>query len=312
MGQVLPCEESIRDEPFFLNVSRGDRSQRDVMLRTSIFRIFAISLSLAALPVEAQDKIGGTDDTFPPPEFLPAEQRGAGFRAGETFQYHGGWGIFSSSGLITVTTELDQTGEADVFHIVSHASTHGIIRALYPANTRSDTFVSTDDWTLLSSHVEGKTGKDQVKSTVLVDYENKQIQYQNEIKPEESYTQDLRYTPVLDYMSAIFQIRGLPLEVGRKYSVLAQGGGDFYLVNVEVTGTQTIKTALGKVACFTLKPSMNVPTGVFARGGGATIWLTQDEHRLMVRADINIGFGTARLRLDSYEVGGVVLGKKRK
>lgn len=275
-------------------------------------RFIILSLCLGALPAAAQDKIGGTDDTFPPPTFLPVEERGKGYRPGEEFQYHGGWGIFSSSGRITVTTELDQTGEEDVFHIVSEASTHGIIRALYPANTRTDTYISTDDWTLLSSHVEGKTGKDRVQSTVLVDYDKEQIQYSNEIKPEESYTQDLRYTPVLDYMSAIFQIRGRPLEVGRKYSVLAQGGGDFYLVNIEVTGTQTIKTALGKVACFTLKPSMNVPTGVFARGGGATIWLTQDEHRLMVRADVNIGFGTARLRLDSYEVGGVVLGKKRK
>jgi len=282
------------------------------MIRTSITSLAFISLALAAVPAEAQDKIGGTDDTFPPPEFLPAEKRKAGFRAGEKFQYHGGWGIFSSSGLITVTTQMDQSSGRDVFHIVSLASTQGIIRALYPANTRTDTFVSTDEWTLLSSHVEGKTGNDQVQYITLIAYENGQIQSHNEIKPHESYTQDLRYTPVLDYMSAIFQIRGLPLEVGRKYSVLAQGGGDFYLLNIEVTGTQTIKTALGKVDCFTLEPSMNVPTGVFARGGGATIWVTNDKHRLMVRADVNIGFGTARLRLDSYEFDGMVLGKPRK
>lgn len=282
------------------------------MLRISTFSLLATSLVLAVVSGNAQDKIGGTDDTFPPPEFLPVEQRGAGFRAGEKFQYHGGWGIFSRSGRITVTTGLDQSGEEDVFHIVSNASTQGIVRALYPADVRTDTYASPDTWSLLSSRVEGKTGKDQVRSEVRVDYENQQIHYRNEIKPEESYTQDLRYTPVLDYMSAIFQVRGLPLEIGRKYSVLAQGGGDFFLVNIEVTGTETIKTALGKVVCFTLKPSMNVPTGVFARGGGATIWLTQDKHRLMVRADVNIGFGTARLRLDSYEFDGVVLGKERK
>lgn len=270
-----------------------------------------LSLVLAALPLEAQDTIGGTDDTFPPPAFLPVEERGKGFRAGESFQYHGGWGIFSSSGRISVTTQMDRSSEEDVFHIVSNASTHGLVRALYPANVRTDTFVRTDDWTLLSSHVEGKTGKDQVNSVTLIDYENEQIRYRNDIKPEQNYEQDLKYTPVLDYMSAIFQIRGLPLDVGQKYSVLAQGGGDFHLVNIEVTGTQTIKTALGKVSCFTLKPSMNVPMGVFARGGGATIWLTNDEHRLMVRADVNIGFGTARLRLDSYEADGVVMGKKR-
>jgi hypothetical protein len=275
-------------------------------------RFVTLGLCLATFTLDAQDTIGGTDDSFPPPTFLPVEERGKGFRAGETFEYHGGWGIFSSSGRIRVTTAMNEFGSEDVFHIVSQASTHGIIRALYPADTRTDTYVNPVSWTLLASQVEGKTGRDHIRSEVRVDYENGQIHYRNEIKPEQSYTQKLRFTPVLDYMSAIFQVRGLPLEVGRSYSVLAQGGGDFYLVNIEVTGIETIKTALGKVACFTLKPSMNVPTGVFARGGGATIWLTRDEHRLMVRADVNIGFGTARLRLDSYEFNGDVLGRKRK
>ena len=210
-------------------------------------------------------------------------------------------------------TATDDEGDQSVFHIVSLASTNGIIRAVYPADTRTDTVLDAEAWTLISSRLEGRSGKDDNKSLTQIDYENGVVRHNDEIKTEDSYVQPLPMSPVLDYMSAVFQMRGLPLETGSTFPIFVQGGGKFYFVHVDVTGIEEIKTAMGRVSCFVLKPRMDKPTGIFARGGGVTLWITNDPHRLPIRADVNLGFGTARLRLDRYEPPeGQARGKARK
>ncbi len=282
------------------------------MHKHSLIGLAGLMLTLGTLPAEAQDVIGGIIEGQPLPVFLPPEERGSGFRPGEKLQFHGGWGIFSDIARITVTTKDDPGSGRNVFHIVSLASTHGLAKAFYPANTRTDTFLDADNWTLLSSHLEGRTNKEDNKSMTLIDYGQRVIRHVDDLNPEKSYSQPLKLTPILDYMSAVFQMRGLPLEVGRSFPIFVQGGGDFYLVQVEVTGIETIKSAFGRVSCFVLKPSMANPSGIFARGGGISLWMTNDAYRLPIRADVHLGFGTARLRLDSYETAAGTLGKKRR
>ena len=267
---------------------------------------------LSAAPSRGELEIGGVNPDFEKPRFLPAEERGSGFKPGERLEFHGGWGIFSNIARIIVSTQEDEENGREAFQILSLASTQGIIRAVYPADTRTETLLDPEQWTLISSRLEGRAGKDDNLSLTFIDYENELVHHTDEIKERKSYVQPLPMAPVLDYMSAVFQMRGLPLEIGRSFPVFVQGGGDFYLVHVEVTGIEEIKTAMGRVSCYILEPRMDKPTGIFARGGGVTLWITDDAHRLPIRADVRLGFGTARLRLDRYESpDGQILGKDR-
>jgi len=118
--------------------------------------------------------------------------------------------------------------------------------------------------------------------------------------------------PVLDYISSVGQVRGLPLEVGKSFPIFVHGGGKFYLVYIDVVRREVKKSVFGKIPSFVLEPRMKEPTGIFARGGGITMWVTDDEFRLPTRVDIHLGFGTAALILDRYEAPGVEMGKKRR
>ncbi len=207
---------------------------------------------------------------------------------------------------------MEPSGGRDLFHIASQARTNGFVRMVYPADTKSDSYLDPESWTVLSSHLEGRTGKDDNEVLTTIDYDRRIVIHEDDIEPEKSYTHPLPMAPVLDFVSAFLQMRGMPLEVGKSFPIFVHGGGKFYFGYVDVVGREIKKSVFGKIPSFALKPRTKKATGVFAGGGGVTLWVTDDEYRLPFRVDVDVKLGTASMILDRYEAPGVVLGKKRR
>lgn len=295
-----------------MNDFRLPVSLRISMSRNIQFFSVVLLMTLPICPVRGEFEVEGIEESASNFKFLPPEERASGFRPDERFEFRAAWGIFGSAASIVVKTKMEPSGGRELFHIASNARTNGIIRAIYPADTRTDSFLDPVSWSVLSSHLEGRTGSEDNMALTIIDYDRRLVIHEDDIKPEESYTHPLPMDPVLDYISSVLQMRGLPLDVGKSFPVFVHGGGKFYLVYVDVVDRVIKKSAFGKLPSFVLKPRMEKPTGIFARGGGVTMWVTDDKYRLPTRVDVHLGFGTAALVLDRYEAPGVKLGKKRR
>ncbi len=287
-------------------------SKRIAMPRIQHLISVVLLILLPTLPLYGEFEVEGIEGNPTDIKFLAPAERGSGFRPDERFEFRAAWGIFGAAASIVVKTDMQPSGDSELFHITSNARTNGVIRAIYPADTRTDSFLDPDSWSVLSSHLEGQSGSEDNKALTIIDYDRRLVIHEDDIKPEESYTHPLPMDPVLDYISAVLQMRGLPLEVGKTFPVFVHGGGKFYLVFVDIVDHEVKKSAFGKIPSFVLKPRMEKPTGIFARGGGVTMWVTDDEYRLPTRVDVNLGFGTAAMILDRYEAPGVEMGKKRR
>ena len=287
-------------------------SKRIFMSRKLHFFSIALLVALPICPGRAAFEARGFDENAPAPEFPAPEERAPGFRPGERFEYRGAWGIFNAAATIILTTDMELSDGRELFHIGTRARTNGFVRMIYPADTVSDSFLDPESWSVLSSHLEGRTGKDDNQVLTTIDYDRRLIIHQDDIEPEKSYTHPLPMDPVLDFVSAFLQMRGMPLEVGKSFPVLVHGGGRFYFGHVDVVGREVKKSVFGRIPSFALKPRTEKATGVFAGGGGVTLWVTDDEHRLPFRVDVDVALGTASLILDRYEAPGVTLGKENR
>jgi hypothetical protein len=296
----------------FVNDFLNSLSKRTVMSPVQHLISVVLLIVLPTLSLSGEFKVEGIEGNPSNIRFLAPAERGSGFRPDERFEFRAAWGIFGAAATIIVATDMEPNGGRKLFHIRSNAKTNGLIRAIYPADTRTDSFLDPDSWSVLSSHLEGRSGSEDNKALTIIDYDRRLVIHEDDIKPEESYTHPLPMDPVLDYVSAVLQMRGLPLKVGKSFPVFVHGGGKFYLVFVDIVGHEVKNSTFGKIPSFVLKPRMEKPTGIFARGGGVTMWVTDDEYRLPTRVDVNLGFGTAAMILDRYEAPGVEMGKKRR
>lgn len=72
--------------------------------------------------------------------------------------------------------------------------------------------------------------------------------------------------------------------------------GEWYIVEMEYGGTETIKTNFGKKECMVLKP-LNIEGKFFNKKDPMVVWLTNDERRLPVLLKMNFNIGSIKCEL---------------
>lgn len=102
-----------------------------------------------------------------------------------------------------------------------------------------------------------------------------------------------------DIISGIYEIRLLPLAVGKTFDLTVSDSGLVYQVPVKVTARERQKTALGKVWCFRVEPQVFGPGRMIEKEGSMIIWITDDARRIPVRAQINASIGRIEIKLKS-------------
>ena len=101
-----------------------------------------------------------------------------------------------------------------------------------------------------------------------------------------------------DFISAIYFLRTQPLKVGQSFELAVSDSGQTVRVPVRVVERKTTKSVVGRV------PTLRVEIGLFGAGrlvgdreGEMTLWITDDERRLPVRARLTADVGTLDIKL---------------
>jgi hypothetical protein len=106
----------------------------------------------------------------------------------------------------------------------------------------------------------------------------------------------------LDDGSFFFFLRTVPLVVGQKYEYNRYYKPDRNPVRIDVVRRERVSTPAGTFETVVLRPVIK-SKGVFAEGGRAEVWVTDDDRHLIVRLKANLSFGSLSLALREYEPG---------
>ena len=102
-----------------------------------------------------------------------------------------------------------------------------------------------------------------------------------------------------DIVSSLYFIRTLPLSVGYSTTMDVSDSGLVYSIPVRVAARERQKTVFGDVWCYRVEPDVFGPGRFFEQEGKMEIWITDDAHRIPVRARVNAEVGKIDIRIKS-------------
>ena len=146
--------------------------------------------------------------------------------------------------------------------------------------------------------------KDRVRdSEALFDYKEKRVTYvetdpKDRNRPPRRIASEIGVS-VNDMISAIYSLRLQPLAIGKRFDFVVSDSGLVYNVPVVVMAREQQKTQLGNVWCFRIEPQIFGPNRLIEQKGKMLIWMTDDDRRIPVRAQINTSYGKIDVKLKS-------------
>lgn len=103
-----------------------------------------------------------------------------------------------------------------------------------------------------------------------------------------------------DMASLIYYLRARQLAVGQSFEVPVNDSGRIYHVPVRVTERKKMKSPLGETFALRVEPEMFGEDRPLRGQGQIIIWLTDDEKRIPVQANIKTSAGTLNIKLKSF------------
>jgi hypothetical protein len=100
----------------------------------------------------------------------------------------------------------------------------------------------------------------------------------------------------LDDGSFVYFVRTLPLEVGRTYEFQRYFKPDRNPVTIRVLRRERIKVPAGTFDAIVIQPVIKTK-GVFSEDGHAELWLSDDEHRMILQMKSRLSIGSIDLYL---------------
>lgn len=108
---------------------------------------------------------------------------------------------------------------------------------------------------------------------------------------------------IQDVLSAIYFLRTLALTPGTTLDVAISDSGRVYNIPVKVVEKKRLKTVLGNVDAVRVDPALFGPKGMMSRDAHISIWYTNDQRRIPVKAKIKTEYGTFNVSLKKITHG---------
>ena len=103
--------------------------------------------------------------------------------------------------------------------------------------------------------------------------------------------------PIQDVLTVIYYLRTQNLAIGNSFDVPVTDAGRVFRLSVRAVEEKEIDTILGKVKAVRIEPALFGDTSLIHAHGQLSIWLTQDDRHLPVRAQLKIDLGTFDIKL---------------
>jgi hypothetical protein len=243
--------------------------------------------------------LAGLDESTGPPPPPPGRAR---FAAGEAATYDVYWEggpMNVPAGTATLSVAEGSDG-ADRWRFEIRAETANWVARFFQARDRFVT-IADPDLLPLEHHREIREGRRQVDRRYRYDRATRTIQTGEMTLP-------LGADAARDALTAFYYVRTLPLEPGSIISLPMNEAGTPLVLQVSVADVEDVEHGGSRVRALRLEP--RVMRRIERRRAVAiTLWLTDDERRVPLRALVDAGFGRIRLELIDYTAGKPAAGR---
>ena len=230
---------------------------------------------------------------------ITAAQVSAEYRypIGEQATYKIEWGIFSC-GTSTIDCEEVEMDGRNLIRIRIRVKSNWLVSTIYPVDDTVDCYI--DPETQLSVRVEKNTSEGGFicRDVLEIDRENNTASWTSH--SDNISTNYAIEAGACDAVSFLYDFRKYAFENGtsRHFNIVV----DTALHGISITAGKTDVKKVGesgKVECrkYLVEPKRD---DLFVRKIPKAIWLTEDARKILVRMDVQVPVGKARIVLDEY------------
>jgi hypothetical protein len=224
-----------------------------------------------------------------------ADKPNTTFTAGEVLNYRVHYGIIDAGeARIEVLPEIKTIGNRPCYHVVGTGRSLGAFDMFFKVSDRYESFIDSTGlvpWLFIRRVNEGGY---KINQTVSFNHYNKVVTSQKSTLNMPEQLQDL--------ISAFYYARNenfAQMKPGQILELKAWLDEEIIPLNLKFIGRETINTKFGKVNCIVLRPGL-LEGRVFKSNEDLTLWISDDENKIPVRAQANILVGSIKMDLKSY------------
>lgn len=198
-------------------------------------------------------------------------------------------------------------GNREVFDFKGYARSTSIFALFYRLNDAIESFMDKD--TLFSNKFVMKLDESLQQRDLIELYDqiSHKLHYwtrtDHKTKGKSSDQFDVKIEPFTqDVLSAVFYLRTLPLEVGKDFTFPMVSNGKPWTVIAHVVRREEIVTKAGTFNAFVIKPDTKFE-GILQTTADSFIWISDDEHRSILKIDAKVKIGSVIAYLSGLEYG---------
>jgi Protein of unknown function (DUF3108) len=235
----------------------------------------------------------------------PAGRAAPALGNGEKLTYRVGWGLFFSAGEIRIMAAQSaaSSGEHLQLQVITTTRTRGLARMLYPFDARAEALFDIHAGRLITESETSKSSSKETKTSVTFDYAKSTANYVNEMDPAKSAAVPMPEGNPVDLIMSLVQTRAWNLKPGEQQDALVIFDGEFYQLTIHAVRYEEVYVGMDPYNTLVLEPRMEKtpPKGMFKRGSGVRVWISQDERHLPVKFQVQFNFGSGVATLMHYE-----------
>ena len=217
------------------------------------------------------------------------------YQAGEVLNYRIHYGIINAGKVSMSVSEPITINDRAAYNLKVEGETLKSFDWAYKVRDKYESWVDAE------SHAPVKYAKTLRENSyynqdiAIYNHQEKWLKNKQGVLSIPQYTQDIA--------SAIYYLRTFnysDAKVGTVYPIDVYIDNKVYNLNVKYVGKEVIKSDIGKIRCFKLKP-MLVVDRVFKNADAMTVWVTDDDNKIPVRIQTDIRVGSLKVDLVSHQ-----------
>jgi len=186
--------------------------------------------------------------------------------------------------------------------VILHLTGDVVSKGLFPRiagfhfHQHVESTADTSPFTALRTSKIEEQGKRRRVLDAVFDHEKKKVMWR-EISPNPQGGAFDFSEPIQDVLTVIYFLRTQNFEPGTTVDVPISDAGRVFRLTVKALDRSEMDTAVGRVKTIRIEPTLFGDTSLVRARGSLSIWLTEDERHLPVRARLKVDLGTFDIKL---------------
>lgn len=189
-------------------------------------------------------------------------------------------------------------GDAVVLHLTGDVFSKGLFPRIagFKFHQHVESRADVEPFTALHTDKIEESGKRSRVLEAVFDHKARKVMWSEKSPNPQGGAFDFE-EPIQDVLTVIYYLRTQKLEVGKTFEVPVTDAGRVFRLTVTAREEKEIETTLGKVKAIRIEPALFGDSSVVRGRGQLSIWITQDERHLPVRAQLKVDLGTFDIKL---------------